>query len=128
MSNFTHILAQLFEKLSFLVQVELFWRSVIFVGVQKKSLDYCINADALTCDVDISKWNHVLGMNVLVKSLLNQVLGFETRQRLHLLVQKYQLQVEASPAQRFLYLKTNDMLVVSSNKLFCMHVLPEHEY
>ena len=36
LSNFTHILAQLFEKLSFLVQLDLFWRSVIFLGVQKK--------------------------------------------------------------------------------------------
>ena len=37
LSNFTHILAKLFEKLNFLFQIELFWRSVIFVGVQKKA-------------------------------------------------------------------------------------------
>ena len=36
MSDFTHILAQISEKLSFLVQLELFWLSVIFMGVQKK--------------------------------------------------------------------------------------------
>ena len=43
MSDFTHILAQFSGKLIFFVQLELFWLSVIFVGVKKNLLTctYC---------------------------------------------------------------------------------------
>ena len=57
MSNFLkHFLAQLFEKLSFLVQLELFWCSVIFVGVKKNKPDiYCKNIGSCRCYVGLAK-------------------------------------------------------------------------